>query len=358
MKKLILFLILLTSSPIFCQDGPMPENAHHTRSGFKNPYPGFKKQGLKELLKWMVWDRLINNEKSNGADTVVFELAENNPVWLKENKEEFSITWIGHSSFLIQMEGLNILTDPVWSDRVSPFSFVGPSRLIKPGLAFNDLPPIDVVIISHDHYDHLDKETIEKLGEGPFYIVPLGIGEFLEDLDINNYQELDWWDEIRFNGLRFICTPAQHFSGRTLFDRDQTLWSSWVIFGKQTRLYFAGDTGYFPGFKEIGERFGPFDVAAIPIGSYKPRWFMSPVHVNPVEAVDVYLDVKARYFIPMHWGTFQLSDEPVTEPPKLLMKEVAFRNLDTNLFKVLKHGETFIVPENNLISKMPEVNIP
>ncbi len=328
----------------------MPENAHHARSGFKNPYPGYKEQGLKELMKWLIWDRLIKNEKSNEADSVVFELAKNDPAWLQKNQNKFSITWVGHASLLIQIEGLNILTDPVWSNTVSPVSFIGPPRLTQPGIALDSLPPIDVVVISHDHYDHLDVETLKALGNEPLYLIPLGIGSFLEDLDITNYQELDWWDEITFNGIRFVCTPTQHFSGRTMFDRNRTLWCSWAIIGNNSRLYFTGDTGYFPGFKEIGERFGPFDVAAIPIGAYKPRWFMAPVHVDPIEAVDVYLDVKARYFVPIHWGTFQLSDEPITDPPKVLMKEVSFRKLDEKLFKVLKHGETFIVPhlEQNL----------
>ncbi len=358
MKKLILILILFSLSPLLGQDSTISAKAHHTRFGFKNPFPGFKEQGVKDMMKWLVWDRFINSERSSEADTVVFELAENDPAWLNENKQEFSITWVGHSSFLIQMEGLNILTDPIWSESVSPVSFIGPSRLVKPGLNFNNLPPIDVVIISHDHYDHLDEETLEKLGNDPFYIVPLGIGEFLEDLEINNFQELDWWDEIGFNGIRFVCTPTQHFSGRTLFDRNQTLWCSWAILGKSTKIYFAGDTGYFPGFKEIGERFGPFDVAMVPIGAYKPRWFMSSVHVDPIQAVDVYQDVKAKYFVPMHWGTFQLSDEPITDPPKVLLKEVSYRNLDLNLFKVLKHGETLIIPEKNLITKKPEDIIP
>jgi N-acyl-phosphatidylethanolamine-hydrolysing phospholipase D len=342
--KILLLLILAMLSPLFSQDNAMPENAHHVRSGFKNPYPGYKEQGLKELMKWLVWDRLIKNEKSSEADSVVFELAKNDPAWLQKNKSEFSITWVGHASLLIQIEGLNILTDPVWSNTVSPVSFIGPPRLTQPGIALDSLPQIDVVIISHDHYDHLDKETLKSLGNKPLYLVPLGIGSFLEDLEITNYQELDWWGEITFNGIRFVCTPTQHFSGRTMFDRNRTLWCSWVIVGKSARLYFAGDSGYFPGFKEIGERFGPFDVAAIPIGAYKPRWFMAPVHVDPIEAVDVYLDVKATYFVPIHWGTFQLSDEPITDPPKVLMKEVSFRKLDEKLFKVLKHGETFTVP--------------
>ncbi|KAA3614871.1 MAG: MBL fold metallo-hydrolase [Calditrichaeota bacterium] len=358
MKLLSTLILLFTISFVYSQDSTISEKAHHVRNGFKNPYPGFEEKGISNLLKWVVWDRFINDSRSTEADSVVFELAENDPDWLQQNKEEFSITWVGHSSFLIQIEGLNILTDPVWSERVSPVSFVGPSRLVKPGLAFDSLPPIDIVIISHDHYDHLDEGTIEMIGDSALYIVPLGIGDFLDGLDISNYQELDWWDEISFNGVRFICTPTQHFSGRTLFDRNKTLWSSWAILGKSSRLYFAGDTGYFPGFKQIGERYGPFDVAIVPIGAYKPQWFMSPVHVDPVQAVDVYLDVKAKYFVPMHWGTFQLSDEPITDPPKVLMNEVELRGLDSNLFKVLKHGETIIVPVNNLVSEKPEIIIP
>jgi N-acyl-phosphatidylethanolamine-hydrolysing phospholipase D len=256
------------------------------------------------------------------------------------------VTWIGHSTLLIQINGLNILTDPIWSDRSSPFQFVGPSRHVPPGVAFEDLPPIDVVIISHNHYDHLDRLTIEQLGNSPLYIVPLKIGEFLESLDISHYEELDWWESIKFNGTEFICTPAQHFSNRSLFDRNKTLWSSWVIRNEEKNFYYAGDTGYFPGFKEIAQKYGPFDMAAIPIGAYLPRWFMSPVHVSPEEAVQVFLDLNARVFIPIHWGTFELADEPLDQPPIALKQEIERRNLNQENFWILKHGETRIYKDS------------
>jgi len=331
----------------------MSVNAHHVHDGFRNPSPGFEEKGLTDVLKWVVWDRFINNSNSHSSDSVSFEPAENDPAALKNNKTDFTITWIGHSSLLIQIDGMNILTDPVWSERVSPVSFAGPKRVVPPGLAFEDLPVIDMVIISHDHYDHLDKDTIERLGNKSFYLLPLGLGEFFEQLNITNYQELDWWADIRINKIRFVCVPAQHFSGRTMFDRNKTLWCGWVLESNSAKIYYAGDTGYFPGFKEIGSRLGPFDVAAIPIGAYKPRWFMSPVHLDPKEAVDVYLDVKAKYFIPIHWGTFNLSDEPLDEPPKVLLLEVENRNLDKSLFKILKHGETVVLPNPSIHSELP-----
>ena len=312
----IFLLLLFIIAPLFSQDSLRNINkAHHTYNGFRNPYPGFEEKGLKDLMKWMVWDRLIKNSRSEDADTVVFKLADNESAWLNSNRMDFSITWIGHSTMLIQVDGLNILTDPVFSDRASPMSFIGPKRLVEPGLKFEELPDIDIVIISHDHYDHLDKETIEKLGNKPIYLVPLGLGDFFENLEITNYQELDWWDEFKFNNILFVCVPAQHFSGRTLFDGNKTLWSGWVIKALQADIYYAGDSGYFPGFKEIGQRLGPFDVAFLPIGAYRPRWFMKSVHMNPVEAVQAYQDVNSHYFLPIHWGTFVLSDEPLQEPP-------------------------------------------
>ncbi len=348
---LILFVLFSISNSSFCQDSSLFSKDHHISSGFRNPDPGFKKKGFKELAKWMIWDRIINDSNNENLDTVKFEMGNNDPKWLQENTSKFSITWIGHSSLLIQMEGLNILTDPVWGERASPVSFYGPERFVKPGLAFKDLPKIDVVLITHDHTDHLDLETIKKLGNKPFYIISLGLAAFLEDMDITNFQELDWGDEIKFNQMKFTCVPAQHFSGRTVFNRNKSLWSGFIITGKTANIYFAGDTGYNSSFKKIGKRYGPFDVAAIPIGAYMPRWFMKSVHVDPREALDIYMDIKAKYFIPIHWGTFQLADEPVKDPPKLLMKEVNNRKLDASLVKILKHGETFILPQEELVSK-------
>jgi N-acyl-phosphatidylethanolamine-hydrolysing phospholipase D len=207
-------------------------------------------------------------------------------------------------------------------------------------LRIEDLPEIDIVLISHNHYDHLDRNTIEFLGNKPMYLVPLGVGEFFEALEITRYEEFDWWDTIKINTIEFICTPAQHFSGRNLFDSNKTLWCGWILKDTLISVYFAGDTGYFPVFKEIGEKFGPIDLAAMPIGSYEPRWYMEPVHMNPEQAVDAYLDVKARYFIPIHWGTFNLGEEPIYEPATLLRREIKKRKLDENLFWILKHGET------------------
>ena len=355
MKTILLLSVLFSLYPLHSQDSLMSEKTHHVYNGFQNPFPGFEEKGLKDLMKWMLWDRLINNSRGEDVDTVEFELAENDPEWLQNNTSEFSITWIGHSSLLIQMEGLNILTDPVLSNRASPVNFTGPKRLVRPGLEFKDLPKIDIVIISHDHYDHLDKETIQKLGNEPLYLVPLALAGFFDDLEINNYQELDWWDELKFNNIRFICVPAQHFSGRTLFDENRTLWCGWVLHGKLSKVYYAGDSGYFPGFKEIGNRFGPFDVAALPIGAYKPRWFMKSVHMNPVEAVDAYQDVNSKYFIPIHWGTFVLSDEPMNEPPRILLKEIQKRGLNEDLFKILKHGETFKYQVNEIVLEEQEI---
>jgi N-acyl-phosphatidylethanolamine-hydrolysing phospholipase D len=353
MKKLL--LILMFFNPLYSQDSLKAGKSHHIYNGFQNPFPGYEETDFKDIMKWMFWDRLIKNSKAEDSDTVVFEQAENDPEWLSKNRSVFSITWIGHSSMLIQLDGLNILSDPVFSDRASPVGFAGPKRLAPPGLDFDDLPDIDIVVISHNHYDHLDKETIEKLGNKPLYLVPLGLAGFFDDLNIDNYQELDWWDEFKFNHIRFVCVPAQHFSGRTLFDEGRTLWSGWVIQGKGDNIYYAGDSGYFPGFKEIADRLGPFEVTFLPIGAYEPRWFMKSVHMNPVEAVQAYQDLKGKYFFPVHWGTFVLSDEPLKEPPEMLIDEVHKRDLDESLFKILKHGETFIFPVKDIVSEKQEV---
>ncbi len=319
---------------------------HHNSEGYFNPWPGYEDRGLLDVARWMLWDRLIKGSHKDDSDSVHFEMIQNDPLFLRDNRSQFSVTWVGHSTLLIQMDGLNILTDPIWSDRASPVSFAGPKRLTPPGLPFEQLPQIDAVIISHNHYDHLDKSTIVKLAKQNTHItffVPIGVGDFLKDLGVSHHEELDWWQSVRLNGMEFVCTPSQHFSGRSLWDRNETLWCSWAVIGTEHRFYFAGDTGYFPGFKEIGERYGPFDLAAVPIGAYRPRWFMSPVHTSPTEALDVYRDVQAKYFVPIHWGTFDLADEAMTEPLEILQREVQKRGLDTTSIKILKHGQTVVL---------------
>jgi L-ascorbate metabolism protein UlaG (beta-lactamase superfamily) len=210
--------------------------------------------------------------------------------------------------------------------------------------AFEDLPRIDVVLITHDHYDHLDRDIIARLGNSPFFIVPLGIGRILGDIGITRYVELDWRDTHMFGGLAFTCTPAQHFSGRGVFDRNRTLWCGWLCRGSKGSWYVAGDTGYFPGFRQIGERYGPIDLTCIPIGAYMPRWFMKPVHLDPQDAVNAFRELGGRYLLPIHYGTFRLADDPLCLPIIEFRNEIARSGMDPGRFLVLRRGETRIIP--------------
>jgi N-acyl-phosphatidylethanolamine-hydrolysing phospholipase D len=195
-------------------------------------------------------------------------------------------------------------------------------------------------LISHNHYDHLDQYTVERLRDKPEYLVPLGLGQWFKKREIENLIELDWWETTSALGLKFFSVPIQHFSNRSLFDRNKTLWCGWVVEGKIGRIFFAGDTGYSPVFKEIGKRFGPIRVSLIPIGAYMPRWFMKPVHVNPPEAIRIHQDTNSQQSIASHWGTFKLSDEPVEEPPLYLEEALKEAGLDKKDFLIMKFGET------------------
>lgn len=345
---LIILILITFMNPLFAQK--QKSATHHTYDGFRNPYPGFEDRGLGGVVKWMIWERLTG-EKAKLPEKYDFPIEKNDGAFLRDNKTDFTATWIGHSTLLLQIEGMNILTDPVWSERASPFSFIGPKRFAPPGVALKDLPPIDVVLISHDHYDHLDRSTIEKLGNKPLYLIPLGVSEILERWGITNYEELDWWDSFTFNQTKFICTPTQHFSGRNPLQANSNLWASWVVKSRTASFYYGGDSGYFPGFAEIGQKYGPFDLAALPIGAYHPRWFMSPMHMSPDQAVQAFLDLQAKKFIPIHWGVFQMADEPLDEPPKVLQSEIARRELDAQDFLILKHGETRVIRKADVLVK-------
>ena len=252
-----------------------------------------------------------------------------------------SITWVGHATLLVQMNGINILTDPQWSERASPVSWAGPRRLSPPGLAFEGLPRIDVVLISHDHYDHLDLDTVKRLAAAhdPLFLVPLGLKAWFAENGITRVEEMDWWQEREYRGLKYVCLPAQHFSQRTLTDANQRLWASWSVLSAQRRFYFSGDTGYFTFFKEIGQRLGPFDVAALAIGAYEPPEMMRFVHLTPEQAVQAFVDLNARALLGIHWGTFDLAEEPLDEPPQRMLAEVRRRKIDASRAWIFKIGE-------------------
>ena len=272
-----------------------------------------------------------------------FVPVENDPAWLARNRVENSLTWIGHASFLLQWGGRNVLTDPHFSARASPFSFAGPKRLAPPGLAFEDLPPIDLILISHNHYDHLDDASVRRLAQDhphAHFIVPHGLRRWLLRRGAQTVIELDWWQGVDLAGAGITAVPAQHFSGRGLFDRDRTLWCGFVLEVAGGRVYFAGDTGYSKDFADIGQRFAPIDLALIPIGAYEPRWFMEPVHVDPEQAVRIHRDVGARRSVAMHWGVFRMTAEPPEEPPLRLRRALQAQGLSEQDFSVLRHGET------------------
>ena len=261
---------------------------------------------------------------------------------LRGNRHDPTVTWVGHSTLLVQLDGVNFLTDPTWSLRLGPWSgTVGVRRFTPPGIAFGDLPPIDFVLISHDHYDHLDEKTVRRLARtfNPRFVVPLGIKTWLADRGITNVSELDWGESITVKGLTIVCAPAQHGSGRALVDSGRRLWASWVVMGSK-RFYFGGDTGYSPHFAIIGAAFGPFDLAALPIGSYTPRVIARPVHMSPEEALQASRDLRSARFIGIHWGTFALAQEAYDEPPRRIAAEVARLELDPRSIWLPKPGET------------------
>jgi N-acyl-phosphatidylethanolamine-hydrolysing phospholipase D len=287
---------------------------HHIDGGFRN-LAELELPGADVTLPFFlrrVWTTIVGR---TGAPQVIA----NDGAFLRTNARHSvpTVTWIGHSTLLVQMDGVTFLTDPIWSERASPFSFAGPKRLVPPGVAFDALPPIDFAVVSHSHYDHADLPTLVRLAAtGTRIFVPLRLGGVLRDAGITTVEELDWWDARTVGDVTIHCTPAQHWSARTLVDRNRTLWSGWAVVGKTRRFYFAGDSGYFAGFADVGARLGPFDLAAVPIGAYEPVAMMQPHHMNPEEAIRAALDVHAENAIGIHYGTFDLTDEPLDEPPR------------------------------------------
>lgn len=290
----------------------MPASTHYKDGKFYNEKKIHKFSFMEGLE--VMWFALTNKHKASVAkegEVPVQTLSKTSLLALEDN----SVVRLGHSTLLFKIEGGFWITDPVFSERASPFSWVGPKRFHKPPISLEELPALEGVIISHNHYDHLDEASIQALAaKTKQFYVPLGVLDNLESFGIQAQQvtELDWWQEKQVGKLHLIATPAQHFSGRGLFDGDETSWNSWVLKTDDVKLFFSGDTGYFAGFKEIGKKYGPFDMSFMETGAYSVKW--SEVHMLPKESVQAHLDVGAKYMFPIHNGTFDLSVHSWYEP--------------------------------------------
>ncbi|MCX7999402.1 MAG: MBL fold metallo-hydrolase [Leptospiraceae bacterium] len=334
---------MIVTNSCFSNDETL--KSHHTPYGFRNLNPKIEAKGIVDVLNWQV-SRLFQDLPSLNPLDYKFEIVANDGKLLRENQNTLSATWIGHASLLIQIDGKNILTDPIWSERCSPVSFLGPKRYTPAGIQMENLPEIHIVLISHNHYDHMDIPTLRELERrfSPYFLVGLKNGAFLKSEGLTKVIELDWWESYTLFNLEIHFTPTQHFSARGLWDRNKTLWGSFVVRSEKNSFYFAGDTGYFSHFQEIGKKFPNLDLAILPIGAYEPRWFMKPVHMNPEDSVQAFLDLKASYMIPMHYQTFVLTDEALDEPLKFTKQEFEKKVGDMSRLIDLKIGETRFFP--------------
>jgi L-ascorbate metabolism protein UlaG (beta-lactamase superfamily) len=252
------------------------------------------------------------------------------------------VTFVGHATFLIQTAAGNILTDPVYSTFAGPWNRLGPRRVRPAAIAFDELPPISIVLLSHNHYDHCDLTTLGRLAArfDPLLITPLGNGRLARSAGIRRIEELDWWQSAQSSGVPITLTPAHHFSARGPFDRNRALWGGFMLAADHERIYFAGDTAYAPFFGNIRQRLGPIDLALLPIGAYEPRWFMKSVHMNPAEAVQAHLDLEATESIAMHFGTFQMTAEGIDEPVRALEEARRAKSVPASAFRILGFGES------------------
>ena len=363
MKPFLLFtltlLIVLVTAVTLAHQGN--EHAVQGPHGFENRYLHSSSRG--SFLQWQLerlWDGLPHPPHAALA-TVPPDLTT-----LQHPGNRVTVTWIGHATVLLQLDGLNVLTDPMFSDYASPLPPFGPKRHQPPGVSLAQLPHVDVVLISHNHYDHMDLDSLRALarqkGGPPLFLVPLGNAAWFRDNlpelaqagEQRRVHAMDWGDDVHVpaphGDLVFHFEAVQHWSARTLWDRNETLWGSWVLIHPAFRFWFSGDLGYSPDTADIGRKYGGFDLAAIAIGAYAPRWFMAPYHLDPAEAVRVMQEVGARQALAIHWGTFQLSDEPLDQPPIDLAQALKEQQVAPDRFLVFRHGETRTV---GVVDKSP-----
>ena len=352
----LLQTVLLSLGVAGCQGhNPYADPAlrHRAPEGFRNNYTDAVPGTALDLLrwKWNAWREGLPPAPAQATPVVSPDRSAIRANATAGPAMQPAVTWIGHATTLVQAGGLNVLTDPMFSERASPVQWAGPKRAQPPGVALADLPAIDVVLISHNHYDHLDVASVKALDArargATVFLVPLGLKPWFKDIGIENVVELDWWQSRQVGGVRFHLTPVQHWSARGVGDRRQTLWGGWAAFSPDFHWYFSGDTGYSPDFKDTRAHFmaeeangGSFDLALIAVGAYKPEWFMHGQHVTPAEAVAIHRDLGARRSMGVHWGTFTLTDEPLDQPPADLAAARRAQQVKDDAFFVLAIGET------------------
>ena len=332
----------------------MSRPAHHGPGGrYRNPWPEAEADDrVRGRFREIAWEwltkRLPPNPRPDQVPVAPSDLAA--PC---AQAGELRVTWVGHATHLVQLPGLNLVTDPMWSPRASPVRWLGAPRFVPASPALRALPDVHAVLLTHDHYDHLDRPTVaslhERFGDDLAWFAPLGYRSWFAALGITNLVELDWWEEhdLPGGGYRVVAAPARHWTRRTPWSTNTRLWCSWAVVPATSsedgdpRVYLSGDSAYASLFTEIGRRLGPFDATVLPIGAYDPRWFMSASHMSPEEAVQAYMDLGgAGAFIPSHWGTFRLTFEDPLEPPARLRAEWSARGLDARSLYVPRHGET------------------
>lgn len=312
-----------------------PESDHFNGKIFFDPQ-GFQLKTFGQFLKWQLgesktpWPVWVENKTR--------------PEILKDiDRGRANVVFVNHATVLIQLPGINILTDPVWSDRVSPVSWAGPKRVRSPGLLFENLPKIDIVMISHNHYDHLDLPTLVRLKEShdPRFFVPLGDDAILKSVGISKVTSMDWWQEVDLGpSLKLNFTPAKHWSGRGFYDRNASLWGAYLIRNSGHNIYFAGDTGMGSHFAAVQKQFGDIDVAFLPIGAYEPRWFMRDSHMNPEDAVLAHQALKAKLSVAIHFGTWQLTNEGMDAPRLGLDVALLSAGISKDQFVALETGQS------------------
>jgi N-acyl-phosphatidylethanolamine-hydrolysing phospholipase D len=350
--------------------------SHRIGDKFRNPYlPADFEPSFVSFLKARFFDDMVfpdtpENYRQHWQEANLEKI--HNP-----NFNQAQATLIGHSTVLLQYRGINILTDPIFSERSSFSQSVGPKRYTPPALSIEQLPNIDIIVISHNHYDHLDVDSVKALthssfvknvnAKQPLWLVPLGLKEWFGQFNVGNIEEMDWWQTFTFNSkssgeLTIQAQPSQHWSRRGLFDTNKSLWASWAFIWPATddeanpnekfTAWFGGDTAYNPyQFKEIGQALGKVDLAMIPIGAYEPRWFMKPQHVNPLDAVEIFKDINAKSAFGIHWNTFVLTAEAVDEPPKALERALQQNGLDAKLFQAMNIGATWLPSTADSVNK-------